>query len=98
MWDAVGVAQQWLSHTREAEHPVVIQFIGLDVSIVPIWHKGVEDSWPLLYIGIPKKLVLESAKGCCSNKVDGLAGGSKGKQAKSKVSFLHVLLCGCHSR
>lgn len=46
----------------------------------------------------PKETGQESAKGCCSNRVDGLASGSKGKQAKSKVSFFRVLLCGCHSR
>lgn len=49
-----------------------------------------EDSWRA--VGVLKKLVLTSVKECRTNRIDGLASKSEGKQA-STVFFFHILLC-----
>lgn len=53
----VCVGQQWLSHSREMETPVVVQPMMLEISEVTVWHWIPEEYQRCLssgYIGIPK--------------------------------------------
>lgn len=70
------VVYEQLSHTGEAENLLVVQPMRLDVSAVPVWHRGPGIPGEMLVFSLhcgPGKLALRSAEDCSRLRKDGLA-------------------------
>lgn len=95
---AVGVAPQWLSHTKEVQNPVVAQFLRLEASAVPIEFQLLEGSRRAAdpsSRGCAEMLILTSVEG--STSTTGKANSARGKtktaggQASKGSLFCHTL-------
>ena len=79
------VSQQWLSHTGEAENPVVAKSLRPESSAVPVWCWRPGDSWKTTDLQSTlevQSFVLISVKECRSSRqnVDEFASEGKGKE------------------